>query len=96
MKRTILSVWLSVVVGAVAVGTVLSAQQPPAAPLLQELNAIAQRQLKDRATAIAAIHDRAAADARKADVRRRILSLIGGLPEYHGPLNARVTKTVPR
>jgi dienelactone hydrolase len=75
-----------------------AASQPPAQPsrLLKELNAIAQRQLKARAEAIASIRDKAAAEARKVDVRRRILSLIGGLPDYRGPLNARVTKTIER
>lgn len=70
--------------------------QPPGSPLLKELSAIARRQLKERADAIAAIRDQAAAEARKTDVRRRILSLLGGLPDYRGPLNPRVTKTMRR
>lgn len=75
--------------------TLLHAQQPRS-PLLTELNAIAQRQLRDRAETIAVIRDTAAAQARQKQVRDRILSLIGGLPEYRGPLNARVTKTTRR
>jgi dienelactone hydrolase len=70
--------------------------QPPGTPLLTELNTIAQTQLKQRAAAIAAIHDRAGADKRRAEVRKKILSLIGGLPDYHGPLNPRVTKATAR
>jgi dienelactone hydrolase len=73
-----------------------SAAQPPDGALLSALDAIAQRHLKERAEAIATIRDQPAADARKKDVRRRILSLIGGLPDYHGPLNARVAKTIKR
>ena len=65
-------------------------------PLLTELNALAQQQLRQRAAAIAAIRDTQAAEARRNDVRARILSLLGGLPDYHGPLNARVTKTTRR
>jgi dienelactone hydrolase len=74
----------------------ISAAQPPDAQLLTELNAIAQTQLKQRAAAIAAIQNRAPADARRTEIRRRILTLIGGLPDYHGPLNPRVTKTTVR
>jgi dienelactone hydrolase len=72
------------------------AQQAGRSPLLNELNAIAQRQLHERAEAVAAIRDRAAAEARQKEVRARILSLIGGLPDFRGPLNARVTKTTKR
>jgi dienelactone hydrolase len=70
--------------------------QPPGGPLLKELNAIAGRQLKERAASVAAIRDQASAEARKTEVRQRILSLLGGLPDYRGPLNARVTKTTRR
>jgi dienelactone hydrolase len=70
--------------------------QAPRSPLLTELNELAQQQLHDRAKVIAAIRDTSAAQARQKDVRTRILALIGGLPEYRGPLNARVTKTTRR
>jgi dienelactone hydrolase len=94
MKRLVHSLFTTSLFGGLAM--VLAAAQPPGSPLLKELNAIAQEQLKERADAIAAIRDVAAAEARKTDVRRRILSHIGGLPEYRGPLNARVTKTIER
>jgi dienelactone hydrolase len=81
-----------VLIGAV---TLLHAQQS-GSPALVELNAIAQRQLRERAETVAAIRDTAAAQARQKQVRERILSLIGGLPEYRGALNARVTKTTRR
>lgn len=70
--------------------------QAPQSPLLSALDAIAQRQLAERGRAIAAIRDTRAAEARQKEVRARILSLIGGLPDYRGPLNARVTKTTRR
>jgi dienelactone hydrolase len=78
--------------------TTTHAQSEPRAmpPLLKQLNAIAQEQLERRANAIAAIRDVAGAARRQAEVRRRILGLIGGLPDYHGPLNAAVTKTTKR
>jgi dienelactone hydrolase len=71
------------------------AQTPPS-PLLKELDAIAQRQLGERGAAVAAIKDKAGAEGRQKEVRARILSLIGGLPDYHGPLNARVTHQTSR
>jgi dienelactone hydrolase len=67
--------------------------QPPAPPLVKELSAIAARQLRERADAVASVRDQAGAEARKTEVRRRILSLLGGLPDYRGPLNPKVTKT---
>jgi dienelactone hydrolase len=79
----------------------LAARQPPrdgspGAALLKELDRVAQDELKQRAAAIAAIRDRAAAEKRKEAVREKILRLIGGLPDYRGALNARVTKTTKR
>lgn len=51
----------------------------------------AQRLLDQRESAIAAIHDSKAAEERKRAVRQKVLDLMGGLPEYDGPLNPRVT-----
>lgn len=64
--------------------------------LLAEMNAIAQRQLRARNDAIAAITTVPAAQKRNSEVRTKILSLLGGLPEYRGPLHAKVTNTLPR
>ena len=75
---------------------VLTAQAPRPSPFVSALDEIAQRQLEARASAIAGIKDTAAAQARNAAVRARVLSLLGGLPESGGPLNARVTRTTPR
>ena len=65
--------------------------QSPADPFLAWLDRIAQQQLDARERAIAAIHTPADADRRKAMVRAKLTELIGGLPDYTGPLNARVT-----
>ncbi len=69
----------------------LSAQQPPQDPLLRWMDQIAQRQLQAREDAIAKIRTVADAERRKKFVRETLLSLIGGLPDYSGPLNPRIT-----
>jgi dienelactone hydrolase len=73
-----------------------AAQRSARAPLLTELDAIAQRQLHERRDAVAAIRDTAGARARQDEIRARILSLIGGLPDFRGALNARVVRTTKR
>ena len=85
--------WLVVAISLAAVVPV-GAQSP--SPFLAALDAIAQRQLRARADVIAGIKDTAAAEARKKAVREKVLALIGGLPDYRGPLRPRVTKTTPR
>jgi len=66
--------------------------QPPAQdPLLVWLDRIAQQQLQRRAQAIAEIGTVAGAEQRKEWARTKILELIGGLPGYDGPLNAKIT-----
>jgi dienelactone hydrolase len=78
-----------------AFGLVLAAwncaAQPADDPLLAWMDRIAQRQLDSRERAIAAIRTKDGAGTRSAMVRRRLHELIGGLPQYDGPLNARVT-----
>ena len=64
--------------------------------LLQWMDGIAQKQLADREAAVAKIHTVPEAEARQAQVRAKILELLGGLPNYDGPLNARVTGRVER
>lgn len=82
MKKTILA--LSLVACGVA--------QPPAGdPLLRWMDKIAQQQLQRREDAIAKIHTVADAERRKQVVRETFLSLIGGLPNYNGPLNPAIT-----
>src|SRR5579864_9597070 len=69
----------------------LVAQQPPQDPLLRWMDRIAQQQLQAREDAIAKIRSVAEAERRKQWVRETLLSLIGGLPDYNGPLNPRIT-----
>lgn len=78
---------LRLVLALVSVAT-LGAQTDP---LLSWLDKIAQAQLDERARKIAAIRTKGDADRRKAEVRAKMLELLGGLPAYKGPLNARVT-----
>jgi cephalosporin-C deacetylase-like acetyl esterase len=70
-------------------------QSPPDDPFLTWLDHIAQQQLDSRDRALAAIRTPADADRRKAMVRAKLTELIGGLPTYSGPLNARVTGVLP-
>ncbi|HET8548219.1 MAG TPA: acetylxylan esterase [Bryobacteraceae bacterium] len=61
-----------------------------------DLNQIGYEHLARRADEIARIKTPDQARARQSEVRKRILNAIGGLPDYRGPLNARVTATTPR
>lgn len=69
----------------------LCAQGDPKDPFLRWMNQIAQDQLNRRQNEIARIRTAADAAARKQQVRSKLLEILGGLPEYRGPLNARVT-----
>ena len=70
----------------------LSAQEAdPQARLLRWMDRIAQEQLETRARQIAKIRTVAEAERRKEYVRAKILELSGGLPDYRGPLNPRIT-----
>jgi hypothetical protein len=60
------------------------------------MDRIAQQQLSDREATISRIHTVSEAKARQARVRAEILELLGGLPDYNGPLNARVTGRIDR
>jgi dienelactone hydrolase len=63
-------------------------------PLLRWMDQIAQQQLQRRESAVAGIHNVADAERRKQAVRQTILSELGGLPDYSGPLNPRTTGTI--
>ena len=58
------------------------------------MNRIAQQQLGKREAAIAQIRTTAEADRRRQFVRSKLMEIIGGLPDYRGPLNARITGTL--
>jgi hypothetical protein len=64
--------------------------------LLQWLDRIAQQQLSDREATISSIHNQSEAKARQVRVRAKLLELLGGLPDYNGPLNARTTGRIER
>ena len=94
-----LSFTLAIVGGLYGAGASASDSQTEARavpPLLAELNALALQQLDRRAVTIADIGDVPGAKKRQAEVRQRILTLIGGLPDYHGALNPTVTRTTKR
>jgi dienelactone hydrolase len=57
---------------------------------------IAQQQLDRREATVKAVQSVEQAEARQRWVRAKILELIGGLPDYSGPLNARVTGRIDR
>jgi cephalosporin-C deacetylase-like acetyl esterase len=81
MKSRILSVvliWLAVQSGA-----------PPREQMIGYLNGIAKTQLEARSRAVAGVRNSIDADRRKAEVREKILRLIGGLPEGKGPVTVR-------
>src|SRR6185295_5439044 len=69
------------------------AEAPPA-QLRAYLNAIGLKHLERRSTAIAALKSREEATQRQQIVREKILTLLGGLPNYHGPLNTKTTGTL--
>jgi cephalosporin-C deacetylase-like acetyl esterase len=60
-------------------------------PLLRWMNQIAQQELQERQKEIDQVHTVAEAERRKQVVREKLLKLLGGLPGYSGPLNAKVT-----
>ncbi|MBI3697008.1 MAG: acetylxylan esterase, partial [Acidobacteria bacterium] len=59
--------------------------------LLQWMNQMAQQHLTRRESTIAEIHTTADAERRRQWVRAKLLEILGGLPDYRGPLNARIT-----
>ena len=65
-------------------------------PFLNWMDHIAQQQLDRREAAVKAVQSVEQAEARQRWVRAKILELIGGLPDYNGPLNARVTGRINR
>ncbi|MCZ2080283.1 MAG: acetylxylan esterase [Bryobacterales bacterium] len=60
-------------------------------PFLHWMDQIAQRQLKQRDNEIAQVRTTGDAENRKQAVREKLLKLLGGLPDYKGPLNPKIT-----
>src|ERR1043166_2127742 len=63
---------------------------------LDWMNQIAQQQLDKREAEVKAVQSVDQAEARKRWARAKILELINGLPDYNGPLNARVTGRIEK
>jgi cephalosporin-C deacetylase-like acetyl esterase len=87
--------WLAIGLGGLLAFSAASAADAPAPPdgrqkLVSYLDALAHKQLAQRADAIAALKTEADARARQKLVRATILELIGGLPPRNTPLNAKV------
>lgn len=68
--------------------------QDGSATFLDWMDRIAQKQLDARETAIRAIKTPEQARARQKQTRETVLRLIGGLPDYNGPLNGKVAGTI--
>lgn len=81
---------------AVALAGMAALAQPSNERLVKWLDQSAQAQLAERARTIAAIRTPEQAEARRKQVRAKILELIGGLPAQRTPLNARVAWTKDR
>ena len=69
----------------------LSRSSQPQDALLRWMDKIAQQQLQARENAVAQVRTVADAERRKQLGAGKILEALGGLPDYAGPLNARVT-----
>ena len=64
--------------------------------LTRWLDRIAHAQLDKRDAEIKQIHTVEAAERRKEWVRKKMIELLGGLPDYSGPLNAKVTGRIDK
>jgi cephalosporin-C deacetylase-like acetyl esterase len=71
--------------------SLLVSQQVEPDALLRWMNQIAQKKLERREAAVAEVRNVADAERRKQWIRKTLFSLIGGLPDYNGPLNPKVT-----
>src|SRR4030081_442281 len=69
----------------------LWAQEAQQDPLVSWMNKTAQQELQERAETIHQIHTIAQAEQRKQVVHTKLLEVLGGLPDYRGPLNPRIT-----
>ncbi|MCU1235922.1 MAG: hypothetical protein JWP63_3889 [Candidatus Solibacter sp.] len=68
--------------------------QDSRARLISYLDGIARTHLEQRRQSIAQIQTSQDADRRKKAVREKILQLIGGLPEHHGPVTVKTFGTL--
>jgi cephalosporin-C deacetylase-like acetyl esterase len=91
MRTTAFLLCFSTLLG---VSTLCAQSDRPPDALAHWMDHIAQKELDKRDAAIAAIHTVAEAEQRKKYVRQTLMDLMGGFPDYHGPLNARVTGSI--
>lgn len=70
------------------------AQEVAEPPLLVWMNGIAQAQLQQRSDSLLGVATLAQAQERKRLVHAKLLEDLGGLPHYHGALNARITGVI--
>jgi uncharacterized protein (TIGR03435 family) len=79
-----------------AIGALLLSAQTPDArqKLIDSLDAIARTQLDARREAVARIQSRADAEKRRETVHRKVIELIGGLPESAGPVAVKSFGTI--
>src|SRR5438067_451133 len=68
----------------------------PGGMLPSYLQKIAARQLSSRRELISRIRTREEVEQRKAEVRRKLLAMMGGLPEERSPLNLRKSGAIDR
>jgi cephalosporin-C deacetylase-like acetyl esterase len=68
----------------------------PGQQLTRYLTAIGQKQLEERRREVAQIKTREQAEQRRKAVREKLLRLMGGLPDYRGPLNVKHYGTLDR
>jgi cephalosporin-C deacetylase-like acetyl esterase len=86
--------WMAVIASAALLSGALRAQDTGEAPLLAWMDGMAQAQLQQRTDRILAVTTLEQAQERKRLVRAKLLEDIGGLPDYHGPLHARITGVI--
>src|SRR5579872_227231 len=72
----------------------LYAQRPAGDALLHWMDKIAQAELQAREDTIAQIRTVNDAERHKKLVCEKMMRVLGGLPEYNGPLNPRITGTI--
>src|SRR5947208_10808734 len=72
----------------------LSAQELTQDPLLRWMDKIAQQQLDGRDRGITEIHTITDAESRKRLVHEKLFEILGGLLDYNGHLNVRITGRV--
>ncbi|MBI4873109.1 MAG: hypothetical protein HY822_00600, partial [Acidobacteria bacterium] len=66
----------------------------PPAQLKQYLNRIGHQQLRARDAELARVQTREDMERRKKAIREKLLRMVGGLPDYRGPLNVKPAGTL--